>query len=64
MGNTKKKLRPLGHLEAHPLAPLKMALTAVKVSNSEAATMYKLKGQSLNKRTGQGFKYIKYLKNL
>ena len=25
-------------------------------SNSEAATMYKLKGQSLNRRTGQGFK--------
>ena len=26
-------------------------------SDSEAATMYKLKGQSLNMRTGQGFKY-------
>ena len=25
-------------------------------SDSEAATMYKLKGQSLNRRTGQGFK--------
>ena len=26
-------------------------------SDSEAATMYKLKGQSLNMSTGQGFKY-------
>ena len=26
-------------------------------SDSEAATMYKLKGQSSNVRTGQGFKY-------
>ena len=26
-------------------------------SDSEAGTMYKLKGQSLNRRTGQGFKY-------
>ena len=27
MGDTKKSLRPLGHLEGLPLAPLKMALT-------------------------------------
>ena len=27
VGDTKKNLRPLGHLEALPLAPLKMALT-------------------------------------
>ena len=26
-------------------------------SDLEAATMYKLKGQSLNMQTGQGFKY-------
>ena len=40
MGDTKKNLRPLGHLESLPLAPLKMALTHVYVKKKKTQKLF------------------------
>ena len=47
MEDTKKKLRPLGHLEALPLAPLKMVLAPLKVKKNH--TDYRVHGIQIDR---------------
>ena len=46
----------LGH-EVGKIANISVTILTRPSSDSEAVTMYKLNGQSLDMRTGQGFKY-------
>ena len=54
--NTKMKMKNRDQSIRRVKWKMKIAKQTRPSSDSEAVTMYKLKGQSLNKRTGQGFK--------
>ena len=53
MGDTKKNLRPLGHLEALPLAPLKMVLAPLQVKKK----IVRILGFMVFKSTGSNSRF-------